>query len=185
MMTDTMQLGDIPVIPDLSSFAGDEVTPFENGWYKATIQARREFTDKNGNDRIFESEDTPAQRSGRNIRLQVEVTRASDGRKLNVSWLINYNPDDLTQETVAAVMAKKDDGGEYGDLFRSYMTIKRLSSLQAVAGKALTRGSDGAFDLTPLYGKECFVRVADDDRNPIYKQIKDVRPVTSKPKQVL
>ena len=65
MVEDTMQLGDIPVIPDLSSFVEDEITPFENGWYKATIQAQRSFTDKNGNDRVFESTDEPAQRSGR------------------------------------------------------------------------------------------------------------------------
>ena len=181
-----MQLGDIPVIPDLSSFVEDEITPFENGWYKATIQAQRSFTDKNGNDRVFESTDEPAQRSGRNIRLQVEVTRGSDGRKLNVSWLINYSPDDLTQATIDAVTARKEEtGGEYGDLFRAYMTLKRLSSLQAVAGKTLTSNGMGGLDLSSLFGKECFVRIADDDRDARYKQIKDVRPASKKPKLVL
>lgn len=180
-----MHLEDVPVIPDLSSFAAEEVVPFENGWYKATIQERRSFTDKMGNDRVFESSDEPAQRSGRNIRLQVEVTRQSDGRKMNISWLVNYNPDDLTPETISAITAIKEAGGEYGDKFRAFMTLQRLSSLQAVAGKQLARGDNGGLDLTPLFGKECYARIADDDRDARYKQIKDVRPLSKKPKTVL
>lgn len=186
-MTQEMNLGDIPVIPDLSSFAGgEEAAPFENGWYKAVIKERRTFVDNTGNERVFESSDEPAQRSGRNIRLQVEVTRQSDGRKMNISWLTNYNPSDLTQETIGAVLAKKEAGGDYGELFRPFMTLQRLSKLQTVAGvRQLQTNGNGGLDLHPLFGKECYIRVAEDDRDSRYKQIKDIRSINSKPKQVL
>ena len=68
-------------IPDLSGVTEQEQAPFEKGWYAGTILGQRSFTDRNGNDRLFESTDTPSVAGdSRNIRLQVEVKRASDGR---------------------------------------------------------------------------------------------------------
>lgn len=184
MLTDTLM--DIPAIPDLSAFAQEEQTPFEPGWYKGTILAERRFTDKNGNERLFESNDTPAQRSGRNIRLQVEITRASDGRKLNISWLVNYNPDNLTQSVIQSVLARKEEGGEYGELFPAFMTLQRLQKLQSYAGvRQLGHNSEGGLDLTPLFGKEGYFRIGPDDRNPQYMTVKDIRSASSKPKQTL
>ena len=128
-------LGDIP---DLSGITGSSSEPFADGWYQGTILARRAFVDSNGNDRVFESSDSPAQKSGRNIRLQVELKRRGDGKVFNLGTLINYNPADLTTETVTAVATRakenKDNGVEWGDLFRPMMTLTRLSKLQKIAG---------------------------------------------------
>lgn len=185
-MIDTMTLQDIPAIPDLSAFAQEEQTPFEAGWYKGTILAERRFTDKNGNERVFETNDTPAQRSGRNLRLQVEITRASDGRKLNISWLVNYNPENLTPEVISQVLEAKESGGQYGDLFPAFMTLTRLQKLQALAGvKTLSGDGQGGLDLSPIFNKEGYFRIAPDERNPQYMTVKDVRPSSAKPKQTL
>ena len=172
---DSISLDDIP---DLTGFGDDrpEFQPFENGWYAGTILEKREFTDKNGNDRVFESGDSVSQRGdSRNIRLQVELTRA-DKRTLNVSTLVNYNPDDLSQETLQAIVAHKEkvnaEGAEWGDLFRPFMTLTRLASLQKIAGvRQLQRNGNGGLDLTPLYGKTGYFRISDDKRNPQYKEI--------------
>jgi hypothetical protein len=183
-MSSEFNLGDIP---DLSGINDSGPEPFADGWYKGTILEKREFTDRNGNDRVFESSDTPAQRSGRNIRLQVVLTR-KDGRSLNIGALVNYNPADLTPETVAAVAAKvaenKGNGETMGDLFRPFMTLTRLGKLQKIAGvRQLQRTQDGGLDLAPLYGKSAYFRVKPDDRNPQYKQISDFRE--TEPKNVL
>lgn len=172
-----LNLGDIP---DLSGIEDQrpEFQPFENGWYQGIIQEKREFTDKNGNDRVFASGDSVSQKGdSRNIRLQVELTR-TDGKKLNVSTLINYNPNDLSQEVLQAVAAHKEkvntEGAEWGELFRSFMTLTRLAKLQKIAGvRQLQRSNDGGLDLTPLYGKTAYFRIKDDTRNPQYKEIAD------------
>lgn len=180
-MSETGIVGNLGDIPDLSGIEDSrpEFQPFENGWYAGTILEKREFTDKNGNDRVFESSDSVSQRGdSRNIRLQVELTRASDGKKLNVSTLINYNPNDLSQATLQAVAAHKEkvntEGAEWGDLFRSFMTLTRLAKLQKIAGvRQLQRSTDGGLELTALFGKSAYFRIADDKRNPQYKEIAD------------
>ncbi len=182
-MTD-FNLGDIP---DLSSIEDQRPEPFEDGWYQGTILGKREFTDSNGNDRVFESSDTPAQKNGRNIRLQVELTRKSDGRKLNVSTLINYRPEDLTPKTVAAIAQRKaenkEGGAEWGDLFRPFMTLTRLGKLQKIAGvRQLQRNGDGGLDLAPLFGKTAYFKIQPDQRNAQYKEVKDFQD--NEPKKV-
>jgi hypothetical protein len=182
-MSNDAVIGNLGDIPDLSG-VGDEQSSgaFVDGWYEGRIQAKREFTDKNGNDRLFESGDTPsANGESRNIRLQVELTRASDGRTLNTSTLINYQPTDLTAETVAAIAAQKEknkESGErqWGPLFRSFMSLTRLGKLQKIAGvRQLQRNGDGGLDLTPVYGKTAYFKLGEDDRNPQYKAIVDFR----------
>lgn len=183
----TLSLSDIP---DLSTMGEDDRSPsFEDGWYTGKILAKRAFTDKMGNDRVFESDDTPAQKSGRNIRLQVELTRASDKRTINVSTLINYQPDDLTPEAIAAVVAKKEDvktGGEWGPMFRSFMTLNRLGRLQKIAGvKSLGRNGNGGLDLSPLYGKTAYFQLVPDERNPDFKAVKNFQAEAPKKAKVL
>lgn len=174
----------LPDIPDLTGI-GDEgpvTEPFQDGWYKGTILAKREFTDRNGNVRVFESGDAPsASGDSRNIRLQVEITRKSDGRKLNVSHLVNYKPEDLTTETVQAIKAQqeqvKEGVVEWGPLFRPFMTLQRLATLQKVAGvRQLQKNENGGLDLSVIYGKDAFFRLKDDSRNPQYKEIAGIRP---------
>jgi len=174
-MSSELNLGDIP---DLSGIEDIRPEPLADGWYEGTIQAKREFTDSNGNDRVFESSDTPAQRSGRNIRLQVELHRRADGKNFNVSTLINYKPEDLTAETVQAIAQRREEnkasGAEWGDLFRPFMTLTRLGKLQKIAGvRQLQRNGDGGLDLTPLYGKKAFFKLRPDARNTQYKEVAD------------
>jgi len=179
-MSEAGLIGNLGDIPDLADFGDSrpEFQPFENGWYQGVILQKREFTDKNGNDRVFESGDSVSQRGdSRNVRLQVELTR-TDGKHLNVSTLINYNPNDLSQATLQAVAAHKEkvntEGAEWGDLFRSFMTLTRLAKLQKIAGvRQLQRSADGGLELTPLFGKTAYFRIGDDTRNPQYKEIKD------------
>jgi hypothetical protein len=183
-MSENFNLGDIP---DLSGIEESRPEPLADGWYQGTILAKREFTDSNGNDRVFESSDTPAQRSGRNIRLQVELKRRSDGKVFNLSTLINYNPADLTAETVAAVAQRREEnkngGAEWGDLFRPFMTLTRLSKLQKIAGvRQLQRDAEGGLDLSALYGKGAYFKVRQDSRNPQYKEVADFQE--NEPKRV-
>lgn len=177
-------IGNLGDIPDLSGIGGDsEPTKWENGWYRGQVLGTRSFTDKNGNDRVFESTDgVSAKGDSRNIRLQTVITR-KDGKTLNSSVLINYNPDDLSQETVQAIAAKlaeaKDKGEqpEWGPLFRSYMTLQRLSALQKIAGvRQLQRNAEGGLDITPLFGKTGFFRLKDDSRNAAYKEVDKFQP---------
>lgn len=179
MTDEVLNLGDIP---DLSGI-GDEGagTGFSDGWYQGIILEKREFTDKNGSDRVFESQDAPSANGGsRNIRLQVELKRQSDGRVLNTSTLINYQPADLSPETIQAVTAQKEknkEGEEWGSLFRAFISLTRLGKLQKIAGvKQLTRNGAGGLDITPLYGKVAFFKLGDDDRSEgKFKAIKDFR----------
>lgn len=184
LMSSDFNLGDIP---DLSGIEDVRPDPLQDGWYQGTILEKREFTDNNGNDRVFESSDTPAQKSGRNIRLQVELKRRSDGKVFNLSTLINYNPSDLTAETVAAVAKRrqenKESGEQWGDLFRPFMTLTRLGKLQKIAGvRQLQRNADGGLDLSALYGKSAYFRVKPDSRNPQYKEVADFQE--NEPKRV-
>lgn len=168
-------------IPDLSGIEDSrpEFQPFEDGWYKGTILGKREFTDQLGNERVFESSDTPAQSGlSRNIRLQTQLTRQSDGKTLNISMLVNYQPEDLTAETVQKVLAQKEKVNtgeeEWGTLFRPYMTLNRISKLQKIAGvRGFSRTAEGGLDLTPVYGKEAYFRIRPDNRNDKYKEIAD------------
>jgi len=184
-----LNLGDIP---DLSGIGGDyeSAAPFNDGWYKGNIIETRSFTDSNGNDRVFNSTDEPSQKGdSRNIKLQVVLKRTSDGRELNISYLLNYRPEDLTQEAVQAVIAETERTKASGDRrtdFRPFLTLQRLGQLQKVAGVRQFQRSNGGtsgLDLSPLFGKTAYFKVIPDDRNEKYKQIGDVR-VTA-PKVVL
>lgn len=187
-MSNDLNLGDIP---DLGGIADAEQQPLENGWYAGTIVGQRAFTDKNGNDRLFESSDTPsAKGDSRNIRLQVELKRQSDGKTFNTSALVNYKPEALTQETVQQIAARKEEvnkgGKEWGDLFGAFMTLTRLAKLQKIAGvRQLQRNGNGGLDLHPLYGKTGFFRLKEDDRNPQYKQVADFQSERPKKAPVL
>jgi hypothetical protein len=184
----SINLGDIPDFSGISD--NDRPDPLADGWYQGTILEKREFVDSNGNDRVFESSDTPAQSNGRNIRLQVELTRRSDGRKFNVSTLVNYRAEDLTAKTVAAIAARKQEnkatGVEWGDLFRPFMTLTRLGKLQKIAGvRQLQHSNDGGLDLTPVYGKTAFFKIRPDKRNPQYKEVADFQDFEPKKVPVL
>ena len=172
-------LGDIP---DLSGIGEDAATsePFADGWYEGTIVEKREFTDSNGNDRVFPTEDAPSQKSGRNVRLQVVIKRRLDGRVLNTSTIVNYRPEDLTTETIQAVAKRhaetKANGDNMGDLFRPFITLTRLGKLQKIAGvRQFQRNGGGGMDLTPLYNKTAYFRLGEDSRNPQYREVKDYR----------
>ena len=172
-----LSLGDIP---DLTEISEETSTSWENGWYEGVILGKREFTDSNGNDRVFESADIPSQNgSGRNIRLQVQLKRQSDGREMNISSQVYYRPEDLTSDTIQKVMAQKEklkDGEKWGTLFGAYMSLNRLGILQKIAGvRQLQRDTDGALNLTPLFGKRAYFKLKDDERNPKYKEIDKFR----------
>ena len=179
-MMSEMNLGDVPSIPDLSGIMDDggQATQWADGWYAGTIMERREFTDSTGSERGFESGDEPsASGAGRNVRLQVEVKR-QDGRTLNISTLVNYQTDDLSQETVQAITAKQAGSNgktQWGELFRPFMALQRLGKLQRIAGvRQLQRNpSSGGLDLTPLYGKAGYFKLGPDRRNPLYREVKD------------
>jgi hypothetical protein len=176
-------------IPDLSGIQDERSEPFQDGWYAGTILGKREFTDKSGNDRVFESGDTVSQKGdSRNIRLQLELKRKSDGKTFNTSVLVNYRPADLTAETIAAVAKRrsenKEGAAEWGDLFRPFMTLTRLAALQKIAGvRQLHRTDEGGLDLTPAFGKTGYFRIKDDERNPAYKAVVEFR--AEAPKTIL
>jgi hypothetical protein len=179
MATAEMSLLDIPDLTGVGE-SRDEFEPFANGWYQGVILEERSFTDRNGNDRVFASEDSPSQAGdSRNIRLQLQLKRTSDGRELNVGTLINYRPDDLTQESVQEVIAhqEKVKAGteEWGPLFRSFATLQRLGKLQKIAKvRSFAKADNGGLELGPLYGKTIYVRLRDDSRNPQYKEVADM-----------
>lgn len=181
-MTD-QTIGNLGDIPDLSGIEDTQSEPFLDGWYAGTIVEKREFTDRNGNDRLFLSADEPSQNGdSRNIKLQLELKRATDGKTLNISTLVNYRPEDLSAETVAAVVAQQGNKNSesMGELFRPFMTLKRLSSLQKIAGvRSLGRNGNGGLDLHCLFGKQGYFRIKPDRRNAAYKEVvefRDTRP---------
>lgn len=188
--TQEFQLQDIPDLSGLGGLSTTESEPFQDGWYNATIVERRQFTDKNGNDRIFTSEDTPsANGNSRNIQLQTIVKRQSDGRTLNTSYRVNYRPEDLSQTTIQQITAQQqhvNEGGDWGELFRPFMTLTRLSRLQKIAGvHQFARNGNGGLNLHGLFGKNVYVRLKDDDRNPQYKMIADISGEAPKRAKVL
>ncbi len=160
VMEETLNLGDIP---DLSDVPDDRPEPWADGWYKATIHETRSFTDKNGNERVFESNDTPSQKTGRNIRLQCEVTRQT-GKPMFQSLLVNYRPDDFT---------RKDELTAGTADMRLRLTLTRIARLQQVAGvRQLQRSGDGGINLTPLFNKTLYVKLGQQEGTD-YKEIKD------------
>ena len=188
-----MELGqyNLTDLPDFSTVVDDEKPAgFSDGWYAGTVLGKWEFTDQNGNDRVFDSIDDVSQRGdSRNIRLQVELKRQSDGRTLHTHVLVNYVPEDLTQETVQAITAqsaKVKDGAEWGSsLFRAYMSIKRLGTLQRVAGvRQLQRSADGALDISPLFGKTIYCKLGPDPKNDKYKTVMNFSDQGPKGKKV-
>lgn len=189
MPESVLNLGDIP---DLSGIGDSQPDPIADGWYQGTILEKREFTDTNGNDRVFESSDTPSQKSdSRNIRLQIELKRRADGRVINVTSLVNYKPEDLTAETLQAIATRqaerKSDGTEWGDLFRPFMALTSLGKLQKIAGvRQLQRNGDGGLDLHPLFGKPAYFKLGPDARSEgKYKEVKDFRETEPKKVPVL
>lgn len=190
-MEDTIQTLSLGDIPDLSGVVDESSPePFADGWYQGTIIAKREFTDQNGNDRVFASEDVPSQNGeSRNINLQLELKR-KDGRVLNTRALVNYRTEDLTQETIQAVKqaqaSAKESGENLGAMFRPFMVLTQLGTLQRIAGvRQLQRNGNGGLDLAPLYGKTIFVRLGDDDRNPKFKAVKKFQETAPKKATVL
>lgn len=186
-MTEEINLTDIP---DLSALSGNNEgsNSWQDGWYAATILQSRSFTDRNGNDRVFDSTDAPsANGDSRNIRLQVEVRR-SDGQKLYTGSLVNYRHDDLQSPTVQAVIADNAKAQDDQDpsLTRARLTLARLSKLQKIAGvRNFARNGEGGLNINAVFGKQCFVRLGEDKRNPQYKEIKDLRAFSDTPKKVL
>jgi hypothetical protein len=115
------------------------------------------------------------------------LKRRTDGKTFNLSTLINYNPSDLTAETIAAIAARREEnkktGEQWGDLFRPFMSLTRLGKLQKIAGvRQLQRAEDGGLDLTALYGKTAYFKVKPDTRNDKYKEIADFQE--NEPKRV-
>jgi len=176
----------LPDIPDLSGILEQETPTWADGWYEGQIVERRSFVDKNGNERVFESGDMPSQKGdSRNIRLQAVITRKADGRTLATSVLVNYNPMDLSPETVNAVKERASNGGQMGDLFRPFMAIQRIGRLQQIAGvRQLQRNGNGGLDLSPVFGKKAYFRLGQDDRNPQYREVKEFRAEPPKKAQV-
>ena len=185
-MTEELNLTDIPDLSGLGGDSGGGASSWQDGWYAATILQQRSFTDRNGNDRVFESNDAPsANGDSRNIRLQIEVRRA-DGQTLHTGFLVNYRHADLESNTVQAVIADNAKSQDDQDpaLTRARLTLARLSKLQKVAGvRNFARTGEGSLDISAVYGKSCFVRLGEDRRNPQYKEIKDLKADT--PKKVL
>ena len=187
MVEGTLQLSEIP---DLSTFEGEKTSePLLDGWYGGDILEKRAFTDSNGNDRVFESNDTPSQDgASRNIRLQVVLKRQSDGRTFNLSANTNYRSEDLTQEVIQAVNADtaRSKEGEKRTMFREFMVLNRLSTLQKIAGvRQLQRSTNngGGLDLAPLFNKKAYFKIGDDPRNAKYKTIKEYS--SKEPKKLL
>lgn len=181
----------LPDIPDLTGIAPEEVAPWADGWYKGTIVGRREFTDRNGNDRVFESADEPAQAGdSRNIRLQAQIVRGSDNRTMNTSVLVNYRPEDFQPEQVAAIAEKreemkKDPDADWGELFRPFKTLERIGTLQRIAEVRSFQQNGSGLDLAPLFGKTAYFKLAQDKRNPQYKQVVAFREDAPKAAAVL
>jgi hypothetical protein len=161
---DTVAMTDLGDIPDFSDVPDDRPEPWANGWYLATIYASRTFTDKNGNDQTFESSDTPAISSGRNIRLQVVVTRASDDRVMGMTHLINYRPEDFDR-----IDEVRNGGGDT----RLRMVLTRMRRLQQIAGvRQFQRTADGGINLRPLFDKSYYVKLGP-RKDSDFKEIKD------------
>lgn len=188
----TFSLSDVP---DLSGVFEESTgpDPFIDGIYEGTVQQERRITDRNGNERVFETTDTPsASGTGRNIRLQIEIKRKSDGRTLGTSYNVFYRPDDLSAETIQKVIAHKDaaktsgEKVEWGELFGPFMTLQKLATLQKIAGvRSFQRTAEGGLDVSAIYGKKVWATLGPDTRNPQYKEVKRLAAEAPKRQPVL
>ena len=173
---DEINLGDIPDLSALSE--GNSTNEWQNGWYAGTILSERSFVDRNGNERVFQSGDEPSMNGdSRNIKLQVVVT-SKEGRTIHVRYLVNYRPEDLTQTTVQTVIADRDKAESEQDpaLKRASISLQRLAKLQRIGGvRAFSKTEGGGLELSALWNKNAYFKLGDDDRNPQFKNIKDVR----------
>jgi hypothetical protein len=180
----------LPEVPDLTGMTEDRPEPWQIGWYSARILSTRTVTSREtGAAMIFNTDDTLSNRQdSRNIRLQLEVRRKSDGQMMHTNHLINYRNENLTAEMVAAVLARKAEikaaaklgqKVEWGELFGAFMTQLRIGTLQRLAGGNLGRGTDGGFLLSPLIGRSLFVRLVDDDAKR-YKEVKEISDTAPK-----
>jgi hypothetical protein len=168
----------LPEIPDLSGITEERSAPWENGWYNAAVIESQTVTSRTtGAVTTFASEDRVSKDgTSRNLFLRVRIARL-DGRTLNTrSRVINYRPSDFTPTRVAEVIEGQKQAKEEGDwadkdLFRSFMSMLRIGTLQRIAGvKQFQHTPEGGLDLTPLFGKQCFARLADDDQGK-YKEV--------------
>lgn len=183
---ETFQLQDIPDLSGVYDPAPrGNFEPFTPGWYAGEILESRTRTDKAGNESTFASDDLPSQNgSSRNIRLQVAVTRKADKATNHYSLRINYRPEDLSAQTVQQITAKMEEvkaGEQWGDLFRPFMVLNRLSKLQKIAGvRQLQRNGNGGLDLHPTFGKKGYFRLAEQKDKPQYLEIVDFRETAPK-----
>lgn len=191
-MSETAETLQIADIPDLSGVYDPTprgtFEPFAAGWYEGQILESRTRTDKAGNESTYASDDLPSQSGdSRNIRLQVAVTRKSDKATNHYSLRMNYRPEDLSAETVQQVTAQMENvknGEQWGALFRPFMVLRRLSTLQKIAGvRQLQRNGNGGLDLHPAFGKKGWFRLAPQKDKPEYLEIADFRETA--PKKVL
>ena len=131
----------------------------------------------------------------RNIFLRLTVRRKSDGRVMNTKDLVNYRPSDFTQESIAAVLAHKEamkaakqagtEVPEWGPLFRPFSALTQIGTLQRIAGvRQFQRTAGGGLDISPLFGKTCFVRLTDDKAGK-YKEVAELSDVAPKKAAVL
>lgn len=193
-MTDTAvgyEQTSLPEVPDLSGVTEDRPEPFEDGWYQGTFLETRTFTNKDGNELTFTSEDVEAQKTGRNIFLQTQITRKTDGRKLNTRVLVNYRPEDLTTTVLAAVAERKaqiksEEEEDWGNLFRAFMSQVRIGTLQRIAGiRQFQKNGNGGLDISPLFTKTAFFRIGPQKDKPEYKDVKEFSDTAPKKKAVL
>ena len=146
---------------------GGEGSDWQDGWYEGFFLATRSFTSKDGTARHFLSGDIPSKDgASRNIRLEVEVTRKTDGRTMNLTMLLNYRYEDLDTSTIQAVKEGKAET-------RTKLSLQRLAQLQTIAACGpLMPDGQGGIELGALYGKTAYFRLGQDSRKPTYKEIK-------------
>ena len=174
--TDTLSLTPVPNFDNVPDQPRSE--PWVDGWYAGTFVEERSFTSQSGNEVTFASEDTVSQKGdSRNISLQAILTR-KNGDHFNGRVRINYRPDvDFTTERLARVAEINTDKTitPTGDEVRSRISLGQLKRLQRVAGTTLSRNGNGGLELTPVFTKTAFFRIADGDPNPstgkVYKEI--------------
>ena len=184
------QLTPIPNFADIPDEPRAE--PWVDGWYAGTFQNQRTFTNKDGNEITFESGDEVSQKGdSRNVVLQTKLTR-KDGRDFNGAVRINYRPDvDFTRERIARIaeLNATKDAEPTKDETRSRIALGQLKRLQTIAGTTFTRNGNNGLDLTPVFNKGGFFRIADGKPNPttqkVYKEIVEFSSEPPKQKAVL
>lgn len=181
-------------LPDVPSFGASvakrkEVEPWVDGWYEGQFLASRTVEKNDGSEITFQSEDTVSQKGdSRNIAIQTTLTRKSDGREFTGSTRINYRPAvDFTPERLAAISAANEAGERLkGDMVRSQIAINQLQELEQVAGGPFSRTESGGLNITPVFTKRAYFRLADETNKQTgktYKGIVEFRatPPTRKP----